>query len=242
VLPDTSPVRLAWTFRPCEELAGDLLNIFLLDQRHVGLYLLDVSGHGVAASLLSVTVSHFLTPHGDTSLLKVSAQGGTPGRLARPSEVVQRLNAQFCTDRSEQFFTLFYGVLNLVSYSLTYTNAGHPGPVVLAEDSEATVLQSSGLPVGVLDQAKYEDAVLRLQPGNRFWLFSDGLLEAMNPEGEQFGNARLIAELQGASADALNDGVRRVLRNVENWVGEQGPHDDISLVAFEIGRSSVDGI
>src|ERR1700733_8563212 len=62
-VPDTAPVRLAWTFRPCEELAGDLLNFFPLDDRRIGLYVLDVSGHGVAASLLSVTVSHFLTPH-----------------------------------------------------------------------------------------------------------------------------------------------------------------------------------
>src|SRR5262245_21576599 len=71
VLPDTPPVHLAWTYRPCDELAGDLLNIFLLDDRRVGLYLLDVSGHGVAASLLSVTASHFLTPHGDASLLRL---------------------------------------------------------------------------------------------------------------------------------------------------------------------------
>src|SRR5947199_184018 len=91
-LPDTAPVRLAWTFRPCEELAGDLLNIFPLDDRHVGLYLLDVSGHGVAASLLSVTVSHFLAAHGDHSLLKRPARGATPARLARPGEVARRLN------------------------------------------------------------------------------------------------------------------------------------------------------
>jgi PAS domain S-box-containing protein len=75
-LPDTAPVHLAWTFRPTEELAGDLLNIFLLDDRRVAFYILDVSGHGVAASLLSVTVSHFLTPHGDTSLLRMRGQDG----------------------------------------------------------------------------------------------------------------------------------------------------------------------
>src|SRR5947209_2124300 len=166
-LPDTPPVRLAWAFRPCEELAGDLLNIFLLDDRRVGLYLLDVSGHGVAASLLSVAVSHFLTPHGDHSLLRLPAQGGTPARLARPGEVARRLNAQFSTNRSEQFFTLFYGVLDLASYTLTCTNAGHPGPVILAEGAVPSVLQSSGFPVGILEQAEYEDAEVRLVRGRR---------------------------------------------------------------------------
>src|SRR5215471_6661653 len=236
-LPDTPPVRLAWTYRPCEELAGDLLNIFLLDDRHVGLYLLDVSGHGVAASLLSVAVSHFLTPHGDNSLLKLPAQGGAAARLARPREVVQRLNAQFSTNRFEQFFTLFYGYVDLASNTLTYSNAGHPGPVVLAGGAEPSVLQSSGFPVGVLEQAEYEDAEVRLRPGDRFWLYSDGLPEAMNPAGEQFGKGRLFSELHAVSADALSGAVRKVLRGVENWAGEKGPQDDISLVAFEIDRS-----
>ncbi len=236
-LPNTPPVRLAWAFRPCEELAGDLLNIFLLDERHVGLYLLDVSGHGVAASLLSVAVSHFLTPHGDNSLLKLPAQSGTPLRLVRPREVVQRLNAQFSTSRSEQFFTLFYGYVDLASNTLTYSNAGHPGPVILAGGAEPSVLHSSGFPVGVLEQAEYEDAEVRLRSGDRFWLYSDGLLEAMNPAGEQFGKGRLITELHAASADALSGAVRKVLQKVESWAGEKGPQDDISLVAFEIDRS-----
>src|SRR5262249_10569338 len=124
-LPNTPPVRLAWAFRPCEELAGDLLNIFPLDERYVGLYLLDVGGH---AAVCPVAARHVLTPHGDTSLLKLPAQGGAPARLARPREVVQRLNAQFSTNRSEQFFTLFYGYVDLASNTLTYSNAGHPGP------------------------------------------------------------------------------------------------------------------
>jgi PAS domain S-box-containing protein len=236
-LPDTPPVRLAWVFRPCEELAGDLLNIFLLDDRHVGLYLLDVSGHGVAASLLSVAASHFLTPHGASSLLKVPAQGAGATGLARPGEVARRLNAQFAVGRSEQFLTLFYGVVDLDTCTLTYANAGHPGPVLLAEGAAPSVLPGSGLPIGVLEEGEYGDADVRLRPGERLWLYSDGLVEAMNPAGQQFGLGRLVAELRAASAGALSDGLRTVLRAVENWAGETGPQDDISLIAMEIGRS-----
>ena len=236
-LPDTAPVHLAWTFRPCEELAGDLLNIFLLDERRVGLYLLDVSGHGVAASLLSVTASHFLTPHGHASLLRQPAVRGAPASLARPSEVVRRLNVQFCSERSEQFITLFYGILDLTTLGLCYANAGHPGPVVLSEGAEPRVLQNSGLPVGVTDEAQYEDTEVLLRPGDRFWLNSDGLTEAMDPTGEQLGTERLLSELRACSSEALSDAVRRVLRAVETWAGEGGPQDDVSLVAFEIERS-----
>jgi phosphoserine phosphatase RsbU/P len=236
-LPDTAPVGLAWTFRPCEELAGDLLNIFLLDDRRVGFYVLDVSGHGVAASLLSVTASHFLTPHGDNSLLKAPPRDGQPGKLAKPRDVIQRLNARLCSDRSEQFLTLFYGILDLASYSLCYANAGHPHPVVLSEESEPRVLNRNGLPVGIVEEAEYEDTEVRLRPGDRFWLYSDGLLEAMNAADEQFGKERLLAAMQPRLPEALSDAIRRVLRNVESWTGDRGQQDDISLVAFEIGRS-----
>lgn len=235
-LPDTAPVCLAWTYRPCEELGGDLLNIFALDDRRVGLYLLDVSGHGVAASLLSVTVSHLLSPHGDSSLLKVQ-QNGSPSQLARPSEVIHRLNSQLCPDNSEQFFTLFYGILDLSSHTLRYANAGHPGPVVLSEKAEPTVLQNSGLPAGITEQAEYEDAEVVFQAGDRFWLYSDGLVEAMNAAGEQFGKGRMLTALQAVGSDSLTDTVRRVLREVETWTGDRGPQDDISLIALEMGRS-----
>ena len=238
VLPDTHPVRLAWSYRPCEELAGDHLNIFLLDDRRVGFYLLDVSGHGVAASLLSVTASHFLTPRGDASLLRLPSVAETPVGLARPGEVVRRLNVQFCSEHSEQFMTLFYGILDFTTLSLSYANAGHPGPVVLSDGAAPRILlQNSGFPVGVMEQADYEDAELALRSGDRFWLYSDGLPEAMNPTGEPFGTERLLREFQACSSEALSDAVRRVMRSVETWAGESGPQDDISLVAFEIDRS-----
>ena len=236
-LPDTAPVRLAWTFQPCEELAGDLLNIFLLDDRRVGFYVLDVSGHGVAASLLSVTVSHFLTPHGDNSLLKAPSRNGQPGTLAQPSDVIRRLNAQLCSERSEQFLTLFYGILDLASYTLCYANAAHPCPVVLSERAEPKELNGTGLPVGIVEEAEYEDAEVHLRPGDRFWLYSDGLLEAMNPADEQFGKERLLAAIQLSPSEALSDTIRSVLHAVEIWTGERGQQDDISLVAFEIGHS-----
>src|SRR5262249_49177953 len=91
-LPDAGPVRFAWAFRPCEELAGDLLNIYRLDDAHVGFYVLDVSGHGVAAALLSVTVSRLLSSHGPTSLLRLPPGAERAGELAPPREVVERLN------------------------------------------------------------------------------------------------------------------------------------------------------
>src|SRR5262249_41107673 len=144
---------------------------------------------------------------------------------------------QFCSERSEQFMTLFYGILDVTALSLCYANAGHPGPVVFSDGAAPRVLENSGLPIGVMEQAEYADAELALRSQDRFWLYSDGLSEAMNPTGEQFTVERLLAEFQASSSEALADAVRRVLRTVETWVGPRGPQDDISLVAFEVDRS-----
>ena len=237
VLPKTSPVRLAWSFRPCAELAGDLLNIFLLDESHVGLYLLDVSGHGVAASLLSVTASHFLTPHGENSVLRTPENGENEARLAKPSEVAKRLNAQFCSDRSEQYFTLFYGILDLHSYSLCYVNAGHPYPILFSSGDQGAVVENSDFPIGLIEDADYSDSEVSLKQSDRLWIYSDGVTEAMNAAGELFGLDRMKTQLKSYETLALNETMQRLLVDVEKWSGPAGPQDDVSLVAVEIGAA-----
>jgi sigma-B regulation protein RsbU (phosphoserine phosphatase) len=224
VLPATGLVKLAWVFRPCEELGGDLLNIFPIGERHLGLYMLDVSGHGVPASLLAVAVGHALSPHGD------------PEGLLRPADVIRRVNQRLCGDRTEQFVTLFYGVLDLASSTLKYANAGHPGPIVLTGGANPIVLPEAGLPAGVIAEAEYSDAVIQLQQRDRIWVYSDGLMEAMNPSGESFGMKRLTELFSTVSADELASAVQLVLGNVETWTAAGGPQDDISIVAVEVAN------
>ncbi|MBN9517463.1 PP2C family protein-serine/threonine phosphatase [bacterium] len=222
-LPDTAPVRVAWAFRPCEELGGDLLNLFPIGDSHLGLYLLDVSGHGVPASLLAVAVGHALNPSGDQT------------ELRRPADVVRRVNERLCGDRTEQFVTLFYAVLDLASLTLTYANAGHPGPMVMSQITEPVVLSEGGMLAGVSPDAEYRAVEVRLQTGDRLWLFSDGLPEAMSPGGEGFGQDRLTAAFQAVSHLPLADAVRRVLHDFEQWAGPNGPQDDVSVVSLEVG-------
>jgi sigma-B regulation protein RsbU (phosphoserine phosphatase) len=229
LLPQLDSVQFAWAFRPCDELAGDILNIFQLDASHIGFYVLDVSGHGVSAALLSVAVSHFLSPLGPNSLLR-----WPDGRLARPSEVLERLNGQFSGEHSEQFSTLFYGVLELGTFEVSYANAGHPSPVVISEGGILKTMHNSSFPIGIFDEATYDDDVVRLQPGDRLWLYSDGVVEAMNDDGVQFGNDRFEAELRLANSIPIDDAVERLLQVVKDWAGPNGPQDDISIIAIGI--------
>ncbi len=221
-LPDTAPVRVGWAFRPCEELGGDLLNFFPIGAGHLGLYLLDVTGRGVSASLLAVAVGHALNPNGDRSGLR------------RPAEVVRRVNERLCGDRTGQFVTLFYGVLDRDTCTMTYANAGHPRPVVLSSGAEPVLLPEAGMMAGVTADADYQTGEVRLRPGDRLWVYSDGLSEAKALGGEAFGPSRLTAAFRAASHVPLADAVQGVLGEVESWAGSGGPQDDVSIVALEV--------
>ena len=125
-------MEFAWSYQPCDELAGDGLNIIPLGDGQVGLYILDVSGHGVSSALLSVTLSRLLSPPSDR-VFDPDPGAGRPatGRRHAPREVADRLNRLFPFEpATEQFATLIYGVLDVATGEFRHVSAGHPGPYI----------------------------------------------------------------------------------------------------------------
>lgn len=239
--PNVAEATFAWTFKPCDSLAGDMFNVFQLDKKNVGLYLLDVSGHGVAAALLSVTLSRFLSPLPSQTSVLVDAVEEPPGYIVvPPAWVAQRLNHRFPMDpATSQYFTLLYGLLNLETCELRYVAAGHPGPVYVARDSKATVLDTPGYPIGMIETPDYEDRVLGLHASERVYFYSDGITETLHPQtGELFGEKRLVEVLQEGRGKSLGESLSLLLESVEQWSGASGPRDDVSALALEITRSA----
>jgi phosphoserine phosphatase RsbU/P len=238
VLPEIPGIRFAWKFSPCQELAGDFLNVLPLDDHHVGLYILDVSGHGVAAALLSVTLSHFLSPVADRSFL-YRAVPESPGkyRVAPPSEVVARLNEHFRSGpRTMQYFTMVYGVLDLATRDLRYVTAGHPGPVQVRGGAAPIVLESGGLPVGLLPGASYEERAVRLEPGDRLYFATDGLTEAENTAGQDFGAEKLLEAYDQNRHRPLDESLTAVIAGAEEWCAPAQLADDVAMLAIECDR------
>jgi phosphoserine phosphatase RsbU/P len=243
VLPEVPGFRFAWEFRPCQELAGDFLNVLSLDDRHVGLYVLDVSGHGVASALLSVALSHIMSPVPDRSVLYQPVPG-IPGRrgVAPPSEVAARLNGQFrIGPLSAQYFTMIYAVLNAGTRELRYVIAGHPGPVHVRPGEDPRILDFGGMPVGLLPGATYEERALELEPGDRLYLATDGLTEAENAEGREFGAARLLEAIGRSRGRGLDESLGAVMARVERWCAPARPADDIAMLALECCRDPAPG-
>jgi sigma-B regulation protein RsbU (phosphoserine phosphatase) len=225
LLPGALPVlrgaRFAWQFRPCTELAGDLLNIVPLDDRRVALYVLDVVGHGIAAALLAVMVN------------RVLGQLRLTGRLAAPAEVAAHLSREFSWDpQTSQFFTLLYGVMDLDTGAFRFIAAGHPGPIYMPRGAVAQNLRLPGSPIALGD-GLYEEHSLALQPGDRLYLYSDGIPEASNRDHKAFEVTRLLEFIEQGRTAPLGASLDLLRRAVEDWCGEISPHDDISILAVE---------
>ena len=236
VPPDVAGVSFAWVFKPCDELAGDIFNVFLLDEKQVGLYVLDVSSHGVVAALLSQTLNRFLSPDPSSPSVLKQCIEGSRYRLLSPAEVAEQLNKQFPMDPvSRQYFTLLYGMLNSETREFRYVSAGHPGPVYLPGAAEPVILEAQGFPIGFFEGVKYEEHSLSLKPGDRLYLYSDGITEAMNAKGEQFGKGRLIKALKKNRNEPLKDSLSSLLEDVEEWSPAR-VEDDISILAVEIAE------
>ena len=138
--PELPGARFAWAFEPCSQLAGDYLSVFRLDDQHVGLCVLDVAGHGVAAALLSVTLSQLLT----------RVASGPELVAVPPAEVVARLSRELSPEATAGYsFSLLYGVLALSTGDCRLVSAGHPGPVYLTDGQPPNKLEVTGFPVGV---------------------------------------------------------------------------------------------
>ncbi len=229
-------LEFAWLYEPCDELGGDILNVFPLAGGHVGLYLLDVSGHGVPAALLSVTLSRMLFPLPNQPSMVERRDDG--GRLEprSPDEVARMLNRRFqmSCDGHGQFFTLFYGVYDVAARRLRYVSAGHPPAVVLSAGGAARFLEHQSPAVGCMEESEFETGTAELAAGERFLLYSDGISETMDGAGVLFGAERLV-EAGGRQWDRpLDQALRGVSEAMAAFRGAAPVLDDASALAMEV--------
>jgi sigma-B regulation protein RsbU (phosphoserine phosphatase) len=226
--------EVAWRYVPCQGLAGDFLNVFKLDDEHIGLFVVDVSGHGVPSSLLSVTVGRFLTPKASDSsvLVRPGENGGVI--VVPPVEVATELNRQFqAEDFSELYFTFVYCLVNTTTGQVRYTASGHPPVLRLPASGEAGFQTLHSLPIGFFPEAEYEEQTLQLEPGDRLYLYSDGVTEAMDKDLQQFGDDALVEVVTLNRSRPLDAGVSELLETIQAWCQPKGPLDDVSILGFE---------
>jgi sigma-B regulation protein RsbU (phosphoserine phosphatase) len=219
------PIRTDWAFLASSQLGGDMFGYHWLDDDHLAIYLHDVCGHGVGASLLSIAVYNVLRRQ---SLTDVSFHD--------PAEVLAGLNRAFPMEENDnKFFTIWYGVFDATSRTLHYSSAGHPPALMFNGDPSAHIkLGEPSMMIGASDGATFNTRSEKIPSGSRLYVYSDGVSDIDKPEGGTLtvsGLVDLLAEVVNADGSR----VERLLEQAREFQGPAGLKDDFSLIEVEFG-------
>lgn len=225
---DVAGLTVDWVFEPCDRLGGDCFNVFTINERLVGFYLLDVTGHGVVAALQSVALARALSAAWPTPLMS---------GVHTAAIVAQQLNERFPLEPGAwDYFTFLGGVIEMSTFTVRFVSAGHPGPVHVPAGGEPVVLHASGLPIGMFPGTEYTESVARLAPGDRLYCYSDGVTDAMNPADEDFNRTGVVESLAASRTRPLGETLRHVRETVRTWRGTDELDDDLTLLGLEVPR------
>jgi sigma-B regulation protein RsbU (phosphoserine phosphatase) len=216
----------AWLYRPHSIVAGDMLNLFERDENTLVFYLFDVVGHGIRSALLTVSITKMLTSPGRFT------ESMAPS-LASAEAMLQSLNDRFQSVDTSQYFTLVYGTIDRATGLVHLGQAGHPPPVLVRPDGTSSHVGEGGIPIGWLPDTDFATYDFELAPGGRLVVYSDGVSECENPEGEMFGKERLAAHFVEMRHLPLADSVAALERKLDAWAHGARIADDVSLLAIE---------
>lgn len=206
---------------PAKEVGGDFYDFFQIDETHLGFVIADVSGKGVPASLF-MAVSR--------TLLRATGLRGLPSH-----ECMNIVNKLLCKESLDSMFvTVFYGIYNLETGEIDYTNAGHNPPYVLKHNNQVEALPlSQNFIVGVFDDFIYKNSSLTLEPGDTLVLYTDGVTEAFNPEKTQFGEAGLEKTLKSVPGAGSQEITEALLEDIHDFAGDEPQSDDITTLMIK---------
>lgn len=229
LLPDRvldGPLRLDWRFVPCSVLGGDALGYHELGGGRLALYVVDVCGHGIGPAMHSASVLNVVRGR---TLLDSDA--------ADPAEVLRRLNDAFAMEaHNGMYFSIWYGVLDPASGRLTYSSAGHPPALLRGLDgSIRTRLARKHPPIGTLAGRRFDQAQVTLAPGERLYIFSDGVYELTGRDGHEYGLEHFERALVEGPPRRSERDTERLYDIALSHAGRDLLEDDFTLLVVSYG-------
>ncbi len=219
--PERREFDIYATMDPAKEVGGDFYDFFLVDDDHLGLVIADVSGKGVPAALFMMASKIIL------------ANNAKMGKS--PAQVLTDVNAAICANNREQMFvTVWMGLLEISTGSLTAANAGHEYPAVKQADGSFELLKDPhGFVVGGMEDAQYKEYELQLEPGAKLFVYTDGVPEATNAENELFGTDRMVTALNENASAEPKELLKSMRKAVDGFVKEAEQFDDLTMLCVE---------
>jgi sigma-B regulation protein RsbU (phosphoserine phosphatase) len=222
-IPQLPDLKIAARFLPMTSVAGDFYDFIRIDEKHIGILIADVSGHGLPSALIA-------------SMLQVALKGQTH-HATEPAKVLAGLNLALCGKFTQNFVTAAYLYMDLENHLLRYAGAGHP-PVLQWRNSTGKTAQvlENGLILGMIEEASYEALEFPLEPRDRHVLYTDGVIEASNPDRELYGTDRFMRFMDSNKALDTDNFADACLAEIARWSGqsgEQSQQDDITLLVID---------
>ncbi len=213
---------------PTEEVSGDYYDWVRISEDQIGLVIADVSGKGVPAALLM-------------AFLRASLRGATHIGYAPQISMAKVNYLLWESIERNQFVTAFYGTLDTENRTLSYANAGHNPPLLLDAKGNARFIERGGLPLGMFRDTRYHQYYLTFEPGDVLVLYTDGVTEANNTLGEEFGRDRLATAVRQAANLPARELITNVQHEVLNWTDGKGASDDITFFVIKAMPESKTG-
>ncbi len=219
--PDRKDFDIFASMDPAKEVGGDFYDYFLIDDDHLCMVIADVSGKGVPAALFMMASKIILQ---SCAMLGHSAAG-----------ILAKTNEAICSNNeAEMFITVWLGILELSTGKMTAANAGHEYPVIKRPNGAYEMLKDKhGFVIGGMEGAKYKEYELTLEPGSRLFVYTDGLPEATNPDGEMFGTERMLTALNEVLDAAPEEVLKHIRDAVDDFVEDAEQFDDLTILCME---------
>lgn len=217
-------IALAWEYQPSLTLGGDLFGVMVIDADHLGLYILDASGHGVAAALRSASLMTFLRAENMLQLLG----------SYEPEQVLFEANRRFPLSAEGEYFTLWVGQLHLPTRRLSYASAGHPGALLSSAESPSQWLTRPSSPLGFDPTARFGRDHIFLKPADRLFLLSDGIYEVPSPNGELWGRKHFQDVIDAGRHTSLSTTIASCFSEARRWQHAHQFPDDAAVVGVEL--------
>ncbi|MFN4173481.1 MAG: PP2C family protein-serine/threonine phosphatase [Parachlamydiaceae bacterium] len=211
-------LQIASFWNPANILGGDIFNAIQGEGKTL-FYMVDVCGHDVTSALVTISVSQFFNQHANSSTSQ------------SPKDMMSALNKEYPFERFERFFTVFYLILDPFTGYFKYSCAGHPPAVLLKRSGGYKLLDKGGVTIGIEKNLSFEEAEGFLDDGDKVIMYTDGILELEDPNGEPFGANRFYALLESLKKEPISIIIQEVTKSLNSFNNFSA--DDISLLGFE---------
>lgn len=232
VLPEITGLTFSTFYYPAERLSGDFYNIYKVDEQYLGMYMCDVSGHGVPAAMLTVFLKQCIE-----NRLEADKSNG---RVSTPSEMLQSVYDSFNNTnfKDEVYIVLIYALFDIRNYNMTYSSAGmNVAPLILKKDGSVAELPVNGFPIIKLKNifdVHYKDDFVVLEQGDKILFYTDGLVEVENRKGEQFSSERLAGMLSENGNEKGEKLTTLIYEKLFTFIDGKKIKDDITLFLMDI--------